>query len=558
MLRTGLLAAVAFAGLHLVQADGVDLLIHNARVYTGDRAAPWAQAIAIRGERVSHVGSDADLAALTAARRIDAQGRLVIPGINDAHTHPAAYPAHTALEGPPAVVKDPSWTEILDRVRAAVAKAPANGWIIGEIGGAVLEDPQATRVDLDPISNGRPVMLHAWHGHGAIFNTAAMRALEVSETEGDPRGGFFGRMPDGKTLTGLAHEYAVYGLTRRLALLAPPDVHIAAYREFARTAAAFGITSVQAMMVSYPAERAADLLARAKLPIRVRVIPVPIERPDELGCRSSAPMVLCSGVKYIVDGTPIERLMYLRAPYNDLPASRGRLNFNPHFLVEPRLVAARVQPMFHVVGDAALDAILEQLDATSTVTKESIRDPGPGGSGGSIRQREYRAQWHGLRPRLEHADMLEPGHFELAKKLGVVVVQNPAHFMIPDVFRARLGDRVKRTAMVKSILRAGIPFALGSDGPLNPFQNIMFATMNPTNPTEALTVDDALAAYTQGAAYAEMRESEKGRLARGMLADLAILSQDIFSAPTAELPGTTSVLTVVGGRIVSTVENEVK
>jgi predicted amidohydrolase YtcJ len=122
--------------------------------------------------------------------------------------------------------------------------------------------------------------------------------------------------------------------------------------------------------------------------------------------------------------------------------------------------------------------------------------------------------------------------------------------MIPEIMNARLGERVKRVQMMKSMLKAGIPVAFGSDGPLNPFLNIMFAVMHPTNPAEALTVEESLVAYTRGSAFAEGMERRKGALAAGMFADLAILSQDIFKAPVGDLPKTTSVLTVVAGRVV--------
>jgi len=131
-----------------------------------------------------------------------------------------------------------------------------------------------------------------------------------------------------------------------------------------------------------------------------------------------------------------------------------------------------------------------------------------------------------------------------------VLVQNPSHFMVAPVMRARLGLRVARVEMVKSAVAAGIPFALGSDGPMNPFLNIMFAAINDVNPAQALTVEQAVIAYTRGSAYAERMENVKGTLAPGQLADLAVLSQDIFRIPLPELPKTVSVLTVVGGRIV--------
>jgi predicted amidohydrolase YtcJ len=183
--------------------------------------------------------------------------------------------------------------------------------------------------------------------------------------------------------------------------------------------------------------------------------------------------------------------------------------------------------MFHATGDAAIDMMLSALEAT----------------GGE--------RWAPLRPRLEHGDMLEPPHFERARRLGVVLVQNPSHFMVPAIVRARVGDaRMARTAAVKSAIEAGVPFALGSDGPINPYLNMMFAALNPANPGQALTPEQSLTAYTRGAAYAEMMEGQKGTIAPGMLADLAMLSQDLFKVPPAEWPKTVSMMTIVGGAIV--------
>jgi predicted amidohydrolase YtcJ len=238
--------------------------------------------------------------------------------------------------------------------------------------------------------------------------------------------------------------------------------------------------------------------------------------------------VVTSGIKYIVDGTPIERLMFLRQPYSDAAGTSGRLNFPPAEIQAPlqSMLAARQQPMFHAVGDAAIDTVFAALESA------------PDG------------RWPALRPRLEHGDLLEPAHFDRAKRLGIVVVQNPAHFLLGPLMRARIGERAARAMMVKSIGRAGIPLALGSDGPMNPFMNIMFATIHEVNPPEALSVEEALVAYTRGSAFAEFMESRKGTLAPGMLADLAILSQDIFKIPVADLPKTTSVLTMMNGKVV--------
>jgi predicted amidohydrolase YtcJ len=515
------------------QSPTADLVILNARVFTGSSAQPWAEALSIRGDRIAAVGSTETIRAQAgpAARVIDAAGRLVIPGINDAHAHPSATPPHTTLDGPPAVVHDPPLDEVLQRVKAAAAKAPAGGWLLGEIGAKVLEDPRATRAVLDPVTAGRPLLLHGWSGHGMLLNTAAMRQLNVGEQEPDPPGGFFARMPDGRTLTGLAHEYADYIVHQRFNMLADGDAQMRAYQLVAAEAASFGITSVQAMMTGYPAEQAAPLMVAAKLPIRIRVVDFPMTPPSKWRkpvSRRASDLVTVSGTKWILDGTPIERLMYLREPYNDAPSARGRLNFSDADLRQflTRTMAAGEQPMFHAPGDATIDMLLDALEAT----------------GGE--------KWTRLRPRIEHGDMLQAAHFDRAKRMGVVIVQNPSHFMIGSLIHERLGARRSQYVAVKTIVGAGVPFALGSDGPMNPFLNMMFAAINDVNSAETLSIEQSLVAYTRGSAAAEMMEKEKGTLAPGMLADLAMLSQDIFKVPLPELPKTTSVLTIVGGRVV--------
>lgn len=530
-------AALALALTYLAQpAPAPDLVILNARVWTGVAARPWAEAISIRTNRIAAVGTTAEItASAVGARTIDAAGRLLIPGFNDAHAHPGAMPPATRLEGPPAVEHDPTLDEVIARIRTAVPNTPAGQWIVGEIGAAVLDDPRATRATLDPLTADRPLMLESWTGHGTIFNTAALRALGVGETEPDPPGGFFGRLPDGRTLNGRANEYADYVLRQRLTRMPDRAAQVKAFQAFAAEAASLGITSVQAMMTAYPAAEAAPWIETAGLPVRMRLIEFPLTAmkdwvaPAPRPTRAEFPLVTISGTKWIIDGTPIERLALLRAPYADAPKSSGRQNFSGAELrgFLHRAFDAKQQPMLHVVGDGAIAAALDAFEDTG----------GP--------------RWILLRPRLEHADLLEAGDFARAARMGVTVVQNPSHFMIPALLQQRLGpERAARTDQIKAAIAAGVPFAIGSDGPINPFLNVMFAVMNPANPSQALTVEQAVGAYTRGSAAAELAERQKGTIAPGMLADVALLSQDIFKIPLDQLPRTTSVLTIVNGRIV--------
>ncbi len=518
-----------------VQSEPPALAIINARVFTGLPAAPWAEALTIVGDRIGVVGTTASVRRLAgvSTRVIDAGGRLVIPGINDAHMHVGVRPPGVELEGPPAVEHDPSLDEVLGRLKAAVAKAPAGGWIYGEIGSRVLDDQRATRFTVDALAPDHPVMLQAWTGHGTLFNTAALRRLEVRDDEPDPPGGYFVRVPGSRTVTGVAHEYAEYALRQRLTTMPDEPAQTRMLRDMGAEAVAFGITSVQLMATNRPAEPLARAAGAAGLPLRVRVVDFPMKgitawrQPARASAGGSA-RVTVSGTKWIVDGTPIERLMLLREPYADRPGTRGRRNFEVAEITGFLRLALerREQPMFHAGGDQAIDDVLTALES----------------SGGEA--------WRMLRPRIEHGDLFEPGHFARAKRLGVVVVQNPSHFMLPAVMAPRLGARTARVTMMKSMIEAGVPVALGSDGPMNPYLNVMFASINANNPPQAMTREQAVRAYTFGSAWAENLEAQKGTLSPGMLADLAILSQDIFTVSPAELPRTHSVLTVVGGTVV--------
>lgn len=182
------------------------------------------------------------------------------------------------------------------------------------------------------------------------------------------------------------------------------------------------------------------------------------------------------------------------------------------------------QLMVHVFGYNSAAAMLDAMQAT----------------GG-------KRVWAGRRVRFEHGDGLFPDLIPLVKEMGVVVVQNPSHLNVATIFP---GLFLEHAQPLRSLLAAGIPVALGSDGPTNPYLNIMLASLHPNRPSEAITREQAVIAYTLTSAYAEFAEKDKGSLEPGKLADLAVLSQDIFTVPVRELPKTVSVLTMVGGKVV--------
>jgi predicted amidohydrolase YtcJ len=471
------------------------LLFLSGKIFTGDSARPWAEAIAIEGETISAVGTTAEVRALAGAhtRIIDLAGRVVIPGINDAHMHEGfAAPAFHIETG-----MDPSRAEVETAILNAIDETPSDVWITVTIGPTVLLDPTFTATTLEDSARGHKVMMTAFTGHGAIMSQAAMKALGVAPDARDPQGGWFIRDADGN-VDGHAYEYAQYPLERKIADFATEQELVADVRTFANEALAYGITSAQVMPWGTES-RFINAVARANSPLRIRVI----DFLDHADSKTDA-------VKWILDGTPLERNAALRSQYAS--GGEGRLNFSDFAPLVRAAADSKRQLLVHASGDRAVETALKAFAKHPSL----------------------------VRPRIEHGDGLQRDLFPLALRTGAVVVQNPTHF------EARPLLPKGEYQMLKSFLRAGIPIALGSDGATNPYLNILLAT---ERGEESLTREEAVRAYTSGSAYAEMKEKQKGTLAKGMLADLAVLSQDIFAVPAGALPGTRSVLTVVGGKV---------
>jgi predicted amidohydrolase YtcJ len=540
-------AAVGQSRSHHVRTTSApDVVLVNGRVFTGDTTHRWAEALAIRGDRIVAVGTTGAITALAvrSTSRIDLGGRLVIPGINDAHIHLGGNRDYAVLKVGTTRTIDPPFAMVQDSLRSVVARTPGTGWIIGDVGAIVLGDSTARRDALDAISTQHPVMLTGYTGHGYILNSAALRALGVRDDAVDPLGGHLERDARTGRVTGLLEEYAGWNAARHFAE-APSDSALVAYmRRDGREMVQYGITSVQDMALAYGAARTLRVMRAVALPIRVRVIGMAattvngrllsgwdsVRRSRDTLHGPTGGTIAVSGIKWILDGTPVERLALLRRDYTDWPGWRGRADFPPDtiraMMLEAR--ARRQQLMLHTAGDSTAAVVLDEMERTGGATA-----------------------WRNERLRLEHGDGLAADLRARARALGIVVVQNPAHFTFPAVLRERYGSvRARSVQPLRTLLAEHIPVAFGSDGQLNPFLNILFATTHPNNPGEAITVEQAVLAYTRGSAYAEFAEHEKGMLAPGMLADLAVLSQDIFTIAPRQLPATRSILTMVGGRIV--------
>jgi predicted amidohydrolase YtcJ len=213
-----------------------DLVLLHGKIFTADSAHPWVEGLAIHGERIVAVGSTATMWALRgrSTRTIDLRGRVVIPGINDAHDHVsgAGYGVIFSTNTGPVSLPDPSLAQVVDSLRTLVRRTPPGTWLRTDVGMRLLGDPAARRDALDSVAPRHPVSLEAAWGHGMILNTAALRALRIPEAAADPLGGSYERDADGR-LTGRLDEYARWDAQRRLRSALPDSTLVAGFRRYA-------------------------------------------------------------------------------------------------------------------------------------------------------------------------------------------------------------------------------------------------------------------------------------------------------------------------------------
>ncbi|MNK82928.1 N-substituted formamide deformylase precursor [compost metagenome] len=513
---------------------GAERVLSGGRIFTADRTHPWCEALAIDEGRIVATGTRAEIEAWIGERTevIELQGRLVIPGFNDAHMHHTPDPAGIRLPVDPVV--DPGFAQVAPMIEEAVAGSPAGTWIYGVMGIGLSIDRSVTRDALDALAPRHPVILLGMTNHTNVVNSAALQRLGISDDEPDPLGGTYERVAGTRRLSGRINEYAQWAPQRTFASMATRDEGVDSLRALAADCVRWGITTLQNMSWT-PAARYVEMLKAADLPIKVRVIRFPPSGPQgrlvsegrELP-RQVAPRIRVDGTKWILDGTPVERASAIGRAYGDDPTTQGRENFAASDVREMlrESIAAREPLLLHAIGAQTLETVL--ACAESFGPDVDWRDPGL---------------------RIEHADGITPAQIDRTKALGVTVVQNPSHFLFGDLYSARFGADTPFAAF-RSLFGAGIPVALGSDGPLNPFLGLYAAVVHPARPDEAASMEDALRAYTHGSAVAEGLGEHKGRLVPGACADLAVLSQDLFSIAPSEIPATHSLLTLVDGHVV--------
>src|ERR1041384_919635 len=376
---------VAFLFVYVAQAADKtpDYVLFNGRIFTSNPKQLHIEALAVQGERILAVGPSKGMLALAGpkTRQVDLAGRVVIPGINDAHYHLFIEPSIRSLKFKNA---NPDWEEVKVTLSEAVRDIPKGSFVRGDTDLAIFDDAQITRAALDQLAPDHEVILSTVTQHSAILNTLALRKLGIAENEPDPLGGHFGRSKDG-ALNGRVTEYARFLLHRRLSELATNEEALQETREFLREAVRLGITSVQIMAIPPSPERCVFLFTNAPTAIRVRVIPLALSDRNsrlkqQLGGLPGGPsrLVTVSGIKWILDGTPIEHTGATRKPYADRPETSGELNFSFEEMkaMLRESVEANQQLIVHAVGDRATETFLKAMAATGgtkTWSKRRVR-----------------------------------------------------------------------------------------------------------------------------------------------------------------------------------------
>lgn len=521
----------------LVFAQKADIILYNGKIFTSDKKKLYQEALAIKGDKIVAVGKNDVITKMAGSttKKIDLKGKTVIPGFNDAHDHTGPdYPARRfVLQNLPT---DPTpWETVKDSLLRLVQEVPVGTLIKTTINPDLFDDERARLQTLDSIAPLHPVILAAWTGHGVIVNSKAMELFGFS-ADTKALGGQVEMNAGGKP-NGILHEYAAYPISAILAgKMKLADV-MADLHKFYKEALSLGITSQQIMTTAMPASLFRQIYTANDFGIRSRLIAFPFTNNKELLFAEWAPFFgrlnkknEISGVKLILDGTPGERLATLTTAYNDRPGTYGALDFDDYTVKKyiQFCLQKKQQIMVHAVGDSTIKKVISLM-----------------------RSMHPDAFWKNKRVRIEHGDLaiMTKADFKTIQDLSIIIVENPMHHALPQLIVQRWGNRTNYLQAMRSLVDNNIPLAIGSDGPINPFLNIMMAAIHPNNSTEAITVEEAVMAYTYGSAFAEFKEKEKGTLTVGKLADLAVLSQDIFTLPLNMLPATQSVLTMVGGKI---------
>lgn len=531
-----------------------DLILLNGSIWTANPAQPWAEAVAVDGDRILRVGRTAEIKRLGGkkTRVIDLAGSLALPGFIDSHTH--------FLEGGFSLssiqLRDvTSREQFVKRVEEKAGELKKGDWILhGNWDHQQFSPPELPRKEwVDGVSSQNPVCVCRYDEHIALANSLALSIGGITKDTESPPGGEIQKDPVTGEPTGILRDAAMDLVMRHIP---PPStaMDLDAAEAALRHAGELGVTSLNDMAdgSSFAASLAAyqELLRTNRLTARINLY-VPIDKLDaveKLGLRSpfGNDRLSIGGLKGFADGGLGASTAYFFEPFSDNPRNYGLLapQMFPEGIMEERILRADragLQVAIHAIGDRANSLILDIFEKIEAQNGKRDR------------------RW-----RIEHAQHLRPADIARFGKLGVIASVQPFHAIDDGRWaEAKIGkERCRTTYAFKSLLDGGAVLALGSDwpvAPLDPLAGICAAVARQTTdgknpdgwfPEQKIPLEEALKGFTVNGAYAGFSEGIKGSLEAGKLADIVVLDTDLFKVPPDRVKDVRALLTIVGGEVV--------
>jgi predicted amidohydrolase YtcJ len=546
-----------------VSSAPLDLVVTGGRIWTQDPARPWVEALGVRGGRIAALGSAAELASLTGSETDvhDVGGAMVMPGLIDGHAHLNLGGGQAAFELP--ILPSDGIDEVLAKVRAWAADLDAGGWVVGGIVGSTTMDrivDAAVLARLDEAAGGRPVLLRDDTMHNRWVSSRALELMGIGADSPDPEGGHLVRDEDGR-LTGVLHELASALAEKAfLASQADPQARVKTAMSTALGILnGFGVTSVQeAATMAGPARALAELESAGELTARV-VLSTPSRQFLEEGVVGDelidqvAPLrgelVRPDFVKIVLDGVPMTRTTALLSPYKcHHPGDEGHTGEIYWTLEDLVAQLERCDELglgakLHATGDASVRRVLDAVQ-------------------------RLRASGSTITLQIAHAEYIDPADLPRFAELDVVADLSP-YIWYPSVIQESIAAQVPEKIVeaswpVRDFIDTGALVAAGSDWPCaaptpDPWTGLqtLVTRRNPDpdvagalNPGQAITLEEAISAFTTNPARAMGIGDVAGRLAEGYAADFIVLDRNLFEIDIADVHRTQVLRTYFAGKVV--------
>ncbi len=527
-----------------------DLVFLNGVIWTVNPNQPWAEALAIKGNKILKVGSSSEMERIIGDKTdvINLDGAFVLPGFTDCHTHflDGGF-SLSDVQLKEAKTRDEFAARIEDKAR----ELGKGIWILnGNWDHQRFDPPELPSKDwVDAVTPDNPVCVNRHDGHMVLANSVALKMAGISKDTPEPDGGEILKDPQTGEPTGILKDAAMDLVMQHIP--EPTfEEKIAATKAALKHANSFGVTSVHDMGYTSNFEVYKQLLNQGKLTARLKIY-IPISSIDlltglEKDSFPSSDFLKIAGLKGFVDGSLGSSTALFFDPYSDDPSRRGLLvaDMFPDGIMQERLLAADragLQVAVHAIGDQANHIILDIFE--EVMKKNGKRD----------------RRW-----RIEHAQHLVPGDFDRFGKLRVIASVQPYHAIDDGRWAVqKIGEeRIRHTYAFQSLLESGAVLACGSDwtvAPINPLTGIYAAvtrqTLDGENPDgwiplQKISLEEAIKGYTLNAAFTEFAEHLKGSLEEGKLADVVVLDQNLFEIPPEKILDTQVIMTVLDGKII--------